>query len=138
MLDAGQCGVLPTTGSHGSCSESSREFLPVRLVFPDAVATSASSTKRRLYGAKRSLYRGERCVDSGANRATIVTARPTKAGRSAGGANAAVHSSGKPRVDDEARGSPPAGRRYMQPAEKLAKTSRPRTACDRCNKANCR
>src|ERR1700730_9245348 len=93
--------MLPTTGSHGSCSESSREFLPVRLVFPDAVVTSASSTKRRLYGAKRSLYRGERCVDSGANRATNVPARPTKAGRSAGGANAAVHSSGKPRVDDE-------------------------------------
>src|SRR6202021_2316500 len=64
----------------------------------------------KAYGAKRSLYRGERCVDSGANRATIVTARPTKAGRTAGGANAAVHSSGKPRVDDEARGSPPAGR----------------------------
>ena len=105
-----ECGVLPTTGSHGTCSESSREFLPVRLVFPDAVVTSASSTKRRLYGAKRSLYRGERCVDSGANRTTIVTARPTKAGRSAGGANAAVHSSGKPRVDDEARGSPPAVR----------------------------
>src|SRR5580658_3988495 len=39
-----ECGVLPTTGSHGSCSESSREFLPVRLVFPDAVVTSASST----------------------------------------------------------------------------------------------
>src|ERR1700720_3938808 len=101
--------MLPTTGSLGSCSESSREFLPARLVFPDAVVTSASSTKRRLYGAKRSLYRGERCADSGANRATIVTARPTKAGRSAGGANAAVHSSGKPRVDDEARGSPPEG-----------------------------
>jgi hypothetical protein len=49
------------------------------LVFPDAVVTSASSTKRRLYDAKRSLYRRERCVDSGANRATIVTARPTKA-----------------------------------------------------------
>src|SRR6202042_3022990 len=76
----------------------------------DAVVTSASSTKRRLYGAKRSPYRGERCVDSAANRATIVTARPTTAGRSAGGANAAVHSSGKPRVDDEARGSRPAGR----------------------------
>src|ERR1700719_1752825 len=53
---------------------------------------------------------GERCVDSGANRATIVTARPTESGRSAGGANAAMRSSGKPRVDDEARGSPPAGR----------------------------
>src|SRR3984885_14434541 len=114
MLDAGECGVLPTTGSHGSCSESSREFLPVRLVFPDAVVTSASSTKRRLYGAKRSLYRGEGCVSSGANRATIVTARPTKAGRTAGGANAAVRSSGKPRVDDEARGSPPAKRHGIE------------------------
>ena len=39
---------------------------------------SASNTKRRLYGAKPSLYRGERCVDSGANRATIARAKPTK------------------------------------------------------------
>src|ERR1700685_3832786 len=57
---------------------------------------------------------GRTMCDSGAYRATIVTARPTKAGRSAGGANAAVHSSGKPRVDDEARGSPPAGRHGIE------------------------
>jgi hypothetical protein len=88
-------GGLPTTGSLGSCSESSREFLPARLVFPDAVVIYASNTKRRLYGAKRSLYRGERCVDSGANRATIARAKPTKAGRSAGGANEAARSFGE-------------------------------------------
>jgi hypothetical protein len=58
--------MLPQRGSLGSCSESSREFLPTRLVFPDAVVISASNTKPRLYGAKRSQYRGERCIDSGA------------------------------------------------------------------------
>ena len=53
-----------TTGSLGSCSESSREFLPARF-FPDAVVISVSHTKRGLYGGQRSRYRGERCVGSG-------------------------------------------------------------------------
>jgi hypothetical protein len=54
--------------------------------------------------------RGERCADYCAKRATIARARPTRAGRRAGGASAAARSFGKPRVGDEARGSPPAGR----------------------------
>src|ERR1700723_4385784 len=86
------------------------ESLRPRSVFPDAGVISESSTKRTLGGAKRSLYRGERCADYSANRATIARARPTRAGRSAGGASAAARSFGKPRVGDEARGSPPAGR----------------------------
>ena len=49
-------------------------------------------TTRTLGGAKRSLYRGERCADYGANPATIARARPTRAGRSAGGANEAARS----------------------------------------------
>src|ERR1700693_4433864 len=97
-------------GSLRSCLESSVEVLPAVSVFPDARVISASSTKRTLGGAKRSLYRGERCADYSANRATIARARPTRAGRSAGGASAAARSFGKPRVGDEARGSPPAGR----------------------------
>src|ERR1700722_9457279 len=57
----------------------------------------------------RSPYLGERCADYSANRATIARARPTRIGRSAGVADEAVRSFGKPRVGDEARGSPPAG-----------------------------
>jgi hypothetical protein len=37
---------------------------------------SESSTKRTLGGAKRSLYRGERCADYSANRATIARQDP--------------------------------------------------------------
>ena len=55
-------------------------------------------------------YRGERCADCSANRATIERARPTRAGQSAGSVNDAARSFGKPRVGDEARRSPPAGR----------------------------
>src|ERR1035437_5573160 len=76
---------------------------------PDAVVISASNTKRRLCGAKRQPYRGERCANYDANRATIARAKPTKAGRNAGGANEAGRSFEKPRVGDEARGSPPGG-----------------------------
>jgi hypothetical protein len=65
---------------------------------------------RLFSGAMRSRYRGERCADYNANRATIAKARPTRIGRSAGGASAAAGSFGKPRAGDEARGSPPAGR----------------------------
>jgi hypothetical protein len=109
-------------GSLGSCSESSCEFLRPRSVFPDVGVTSVSSTTRRPYGAKRSLYPDERFVDSGANRATIARATPTKAGRRAGGANDAARSFGERRVDDEAQGSPPAGRHgfesWRRPARK--------------------
>ena len=112
-----ECGVLPTMDSLGSCPESSDEFPRPRSVFPDAAVIFASSTKRKLCGAKRSLYRGERCADYGANRATIAITRPTRAGRSAGGASEAARSFGKLRVGDEARGSPPAGRLRVRKLE---------------------
>src|ERR1700733_10468788 len=37
----GECGVLPTAGSLGSCPESSCEFLRLRSVFPHAAVISA-------------------------------------------------------------------------------------------------
>jgi hypothetical protein len=57
-----ECGVLPQRLR--SCVESGREFPRPRLVCPDAVVIHASSTKRRLYGAKRSLYRGTNDVQT--------------------------------------------------------------------------
>jgi hypothetical protein len=73
-----------TQRSLGSASESSCEFLRPRSVFQDAAVISASSTTRTLGGAKRSPYRGARCADYAAHKATIARARPTRAGRSAG------------------------------------------------------
>ena len=49
-------------------------------------------TTRTLGGAKRSPYRGARCADYSAHKATIARARPTRAGRSAGNANEAARS----------------------------------------------
>ena len=46
--------------------------------------------------------------------ATIARARPTRAGRSAGGADEATRSFGKRRVGDEARGSPPVVRHEFE------------------------
>jgi hypothetical protein len=48
-----------------------------------------------LFSLDVSLYRGERSVNSNATRATIARAKPTKAGRSAGGANEAARSFGE-------------------------------------------
>src|ERR1700674_2205504 len=104
----------PHNGSLDSYPESSGKCLRPRSVFPDVAVIFASSTKRTPGGAKRSLYRGERCADYGANRATIARARPTRAGRSAGGADEATRSFGKRRVGDEARGSPPVVRNEFE------------------------
>ena len=106
--------MLPTTGSLDSGPESSGECLRPRSVFPDVAMIFASSTKRTPCGAKRSLYRGERCADYGANRATIARARSTRAGRRAGRADEATRSFGKRRVGDEARGSPPVVRHEFE------------------------
>ena len=86
---------LTTMGSLGSCPESSLECRRLRWVFPDAAVISASSTTRTLCGARPELYRGERCAGYGANRATSARARPTRAGRSAGGANEVACSFGE-------------------------------------------
>jgi hypothetical protein len=83
------------TASLGSGSESSREFLRPRSVFPDAAVISASSTTRTLGGAKRSPYRRERCADCAANPASIARARHIRTGRSAGGANEEARSFGE-------------------------------------------
>src|SRR5580700_6676 len=53
--------------------------------------------------------RAEPSADIAANRTRIGTTKPTRAGRSGGGASDAARSLGKLQVGDEARGSPPAG-----------------------------
>src|ERR1700683_4489132 len=72
----------------------------------------ASSTKRTPCGAKRSLYRGERCADYGANRPPSREQDPQEP---VGGLEAqATRSFGKGRVGDEAQGSPPVVRHELE------------------------
>ena len=96
--------ALPVTRQSITCARGA--FLPVVLI---QRASNDTSARRKLGGANGERCRAEPSRGIAANRTSIGTTQPTRAGRSGGGASDAARSFGKLQVGDEARGSPPVG-----------------------------
>jgi hypothetical protein len=101
-----ECGVHPTRGWLGSCAELTHECSPQLLACREGGAIFWSSARRKLGGANEGRCRAEPSRDIAANRTSIGTTQPTRAGRSGGGASDVTRSFGERPAGGEARGSP--------------------------------
>jgi hypothetical protein len=82
----------PTRDWLGSCAELDHECWPQLLAFREGGAISWSNARRKLCGANGGPCRAEPSADIAANRTRIGTTKPTRAGRSGGGASDAARS----------------------------------------------